>query len=50
MITALLAWDRDGCTFRLLHASVANVMSRPTYELGAFQMVLIYCGGGAGTS
>jgi cyclopropane-fatty-acyl-phospholipid synthase len=37
-------------TFRLLHASVANVMSRPTYGVSAFQMVLIYCGGGAGTS
>jgi cyclopropane-fatty-acyl-phospholipid synthase len=36
--------------FRLLHASVANVMSRPTYGVSAFQMVLIYCGGGAGAS
>jgi cyclopropane-fatty-acyl-phospholipid synthase len=36
--------------FRLLHASVANVMSRPTYGVSAFQMVLIYCGGGSGAS
>jgi cyclopropane-fatty-acyl-phospholipid synthase len=36
--------------FRLLHASVANVMSRPTYGVSAFQMVLVYCGGASGAS
>ena len=36
--------------FQLLHASVANVMSRPSYGVSAFQMVLVYCGGSDGVS